>query len=562
VPPDPRAPLYEAMRYAAIGGGKRLRPLLVVAACGLFHVDRERALRVGLAVECIHVYSLIHDDLPCMDDDDLRRGKPTLHRAFDEATAILAGDSLHALAFEVLADEATHEDPFVRAELIAELARAAGPSGMAGGQMMDLAAEETTLDLAAVTRLQQLKTGALIGFCLEAGGDHGPRAAGGPRPLRGYARDVGLAFQIADDLLDVEGEEEKTGKRVGKDGRGQGDLRLAARRERARQQAEMLVEQAIEHLAQLRRGGRPAPRHRPLRRRARPLGGAHAHEHRRLSRHVRSDHARPHGHHPPRREAGRPAGDRSHHQSLQVADVHVEERMEMVRREIAGVGGDIEVVSFDSLLMDFAEREGASMIVRGLRAVADFEYEYQMAGMNQQLNDRIETVFLMADVSLQPIASRLVKEIALYGGDIRSSSRRRWPRMWPAGGAPRPQRLMIRFSLSGGKMAASGKSLKRLTNRGFGVGVHAFEIFVRRRRSRACSSAQAAGRRYLPTPSKVPGRRRRAARRSIREHAATSIFRPAAASSSSFAPTSRPTMSSGSRRWRARASTTASSSTA
>ena len=120
VPPDPRARLYEAMRYAAVGGGKRLRPLLVVACCGLFHTARERAVRVGAAVECIHVYSLIHDDLPCMDDDDLRRGKPTLHKAFGESTAILAGDSLHALAFEVLADEATHEDPFVRSELVAE----------------------------------------------------------------------------------------------------------------------------------------------------------------------------------------------------------------------------------------------------------------------------------------------------------------------------------------------------------------------------------------------------------------------------------------------------------
>src|SRR5687768_12308195 len=169
VPPDARAPLFEAMRYAAIGGGKRLRPLLVVASCGLFHVDRERALRVGVAVEAIHVYSLIHDDLPCMDDDDLRRGKPTVHKAFGESVAILAGDSFHALAFEMLADEATHQDPFVRAQLVAELARAAGPGGMAGGQIMDLAAAAGALDLAAVTRLQQLKTGALIGFCLEAG---------------------------------------------------------------------------------------------------------------------------------------------------------------------------------------------------------------------------------------------------------------------------------------------------------------------------------------------------------------------------------------------------------
>jgi farnesyl diphosphate synthase len=250
IPADPRARLYQAMRHATIGGGKRMRPLLVTAACGLFHVDRQRALRVGLAVECIHVYSLIHDDLPAMDDDDLRRGKPTVHRAFDEATAILAGDSLHAIAFEVLADEATHEDPFVRTELVGELARASGPAGMAGGQMMDLEAEALNLDLAAVTRLQQLKTGALIGFCLEAGAIMGRLPPEGRRPLRGYARDVGLAFQITDDILDVEGEEAKTGKRVGKDAAaGKETFVSLLGLERARQQASLLVDQAIQHLA-------------------------------------------------------------------------------------------------------------------------------------------------------------------------------------------------------------------------------------------------------------------------------------------------------------------------
>jgi farnesyl diphosphate synthase len=249
VPPDPRARLYEAMRYAAMGGGKRLRPLLVVAACGLYHTARERAVRVGAAVECIHVYSLIHDDLPSMDDDELRRGKPTLHRAYDEATAILAGDSLHALAFEILADPATHEDPFVRSELVAELAAAAGPAGMAGGQMMDLAAAGSALDLAAVTRLQQLKTGALIGFCLEAGAIMGRVPPEGRTKLRGYARDVGLAFQIADDLLDEEGAEEKTGKKVGKDrARGKETFVSLLGRERARQQAELLVAQATDYL--------------------------------------------------------------------------------------------------------------------------------------------------------------------------------------------------------------------------------------------------------------------------------------------------------------------------
>ena len=249
VPRDARARLYEAMRYAAIGGGKRIRPLLVVAGCALFNVARERASRVALAVECIHVYSLIHDDLPSMDDDDLRRGKPTLHRAFEESTAILAGDSLHALAFEMLADEATHEDPFVRSELVAELARAAGPAGMAGGQMMDLMAAEMDLDLAAVTRLQQLKTGALIGWCLEAAAIMGRVPPEGRTGLRGYARDVGLAFQIADDLLDHEGAQEKAGKRVGKDpAAGKQTFVSLLGPERARQQAELLVGQAAEHL--------------------------------------------------------------------------------------------------------------------------------------------------------------------------------------------------------------------------------------------------------------------------------------------------------------------------
>jgi farnesyl diphosphate synthase len=249
VPRDPRARLYEAMRYSAIGGGKRMRPLLVMAGCGLFNVDRRCAIRAAVAVECIHVYSLIHDDLPCMDDDDLRRGKPTLHRAFDECTAILAGDSLHALAFEILADEATHEDPFVRAELAAELARASGPAGMAGGQMMDLVAGAMTLDLSTVTRLQQLKTGALIGWCLEAAAIMGRAPQEGRTALRGYARDIGLAFQIADDLLDHEGCEEKAGKRVGKDqAAGKETFVSLLGADRARQQAHALVDQAIDHL--------------------------------------------------------------------------------------------------------------------------------------------------------------------------------------------------------------------------------------------------------------------------------------------------------------------------
>jgi farnesyl diphosphate synthase len=250
LPDDARRPLYEAMRHATIGGGKRMRPLLVCAACDIFHVDRVRAMRVALAIECIHVYSLIHDDLPCMDDDDLRRGRPTVHKAFDEATAVLAGDALHALAFETLADPETHPDPFVRVELVAELARASGPAGMAGGQMMDLVAEKETFDLPTVTRLQQLKTGALIGFCLEAGSIMGHVAPEGRTRLRGYARDIGLAFQIADDLLDVEGDSEATGKAVGKDeAAGKATFVALLGRDRARQQARLLVDQAVAHLS-------------------------------------------------------------------------------------------------------------------------------------------------------------------------------------------------------------------------------------------------------------------------------------------------------------------------
>ncbi|WP_296614872.1 polyprenyl synthetase family protein [Sphingomonas sp.] len=249
VPNDARAELYQAMRHAAIGGGKRLRPLLVFATAALFGVDRECTARAACAIEAIHVYSLIHDDLPAMDDDDMRRGKPTVHRAFDEAVAILAGDSLHALAFEWLADPATHPDPFVRAELVLELARAAGPSGMAGGQAMDLKAETATFDLQTVTRLQALKTGALIGWSVEAGAILGRVPPEGRTGLRGYARDLGLAFQIADDLLDVEGDEVKAGKKLRKDeSAGKETFVSLLGIDRARGQARMLVDQAIDHL--------------------------------------------------------------------------------------------------------------------------------------------------------------------------------------------------------------------------------------------------------------------------------------------------------------------------
>jgi len=247
---DNRERLYEAMRHAAIGGGKRLRPLLTIASSRLFAIDPGRALRVGCAIEAIHVYSLIHDDLPCMDDADLRRGKPTVHKAFGEAEAVLAGDSLHALAFEILAHSSTHDDPWVRNELVLELARAAGPAGMAGGQMMDLAAEGAQLDLAAITRLQQLKTGALIEYAVEAGCIMAKLPAEARRPYRGYARNIGLAFQIADDLIDHSGDEAAAGKPTRRDAHaGKATFVSLLGEERARQQAGLLVDQAIEHLS-------------------------------------------------------------------------------------------------------------------------------------------------------------------------------------------------------------------------------------------------------------------------------------------------------------------------
>lgn len=252
VPDDTSARLIEAMRYAAIGGGKRVRPLLVCSTASLFGVSRDAALRAGAAIEAIHVYSLIHDDLPCMDNDDLRHGKPTLHKAYDEATAVLAGDALHALAFEILADDATSEDPFTRSELILTLGQASGMSGMAGGQMMDMVADEegVTYDLQAITRLQQLKTGALLAAAVEMGAILGKVPPQGRAHLRAYARDIGLAFQIADDLLDVEGDIDKAGKALRKDeSQGKQTFVTLMGVDQARDQARALVDQAVLRLA-------------------------------------------------------------------------------------------------------------------------------------------------------------------------------------------------------------------------------------------------------------------------------------------------------------------------
>ncbi|MFN3423215.1 MAG: polyprenyl synthetase family protein [Novosphingobium meiothermophilum] len=250
VPGDPRDRLVEAMRYATIGGGKRVRPLLVCATAAMFGVARDAAVRVGTAIEAIHVYSLIHDDLPCMDNDALRHGKPTVHLAFDEAAAVLAGDALHDFAFEVLSDPATSGDPFTRIELIRTLATASGLNGMCGGQMMDIVAETSSFDLPTVTRLQQLKTGALLSASVEMGAILGRVPPEGRTHLRGYARDIGLAFQIADDLLDAEGDEAAAGKALRKDERqGKETFLSLLGADRAREQARLLVDQAIQHLS-------------------------------------------------------------------------------------------------------------------------------------------------------------------------------------------------------------------------------------------------------------------------------------------------------------------------
>jgi farnesyl diphosphate synthase len=245
----PDARVHEAMRYASLDGGKRLRPFLVMQSASLFNVAESCAVRVACAIEMIHCYSLVHDDLPCMDDDDLRRGRPTCHKKFDEATALLAGDSLLTKAFEVLANPATHSDAAVRCDLVAELAHAAGGQGMVGGQMIDLQAHTLDLDVAGITRLQQMKTGRLFTFSSEAGAIMG-KAHGELRlALRNYAHDLGLAFQIADDILDVEGSEAEVGKAVQKDAdAGKATFVSLLGLERARAQADMLAEQACRHL--------------------------------------------------------------------------------------------------------------------------------------------------------------------------------------------------------------------------------------------------------------------------------------------------------------------------
>ena len=241
--------LFEAISYSILSSGKRLRPFLVIQSSKLFDVDEKNALRVASSLEMIHAYSLIHDDLPSMDNDILRRGLPTTHKKYNEATAILAGDSLLTLSFEVLSDSLTHNDPKIRCELIYELSKAAGAYGMVAGQMMDLEAENKKLSIGIITRIQRLKTGALIAFSCNAGAILGRAEKKHKFALQGYAHDIGLAYQIRDDLLDVTSTTKKLGKKVDKDKKaGKKNFVSILGKDRAKKQLEFLSNQAIKHL--------------------------------------------------------------------------------------------------------------------------------------------------------------------------------------------------------------------------------------------------------------------------------------------------------------------------
>ena len=249
-PSGAHARVQEAMRYAVTVGGKRMRPFLILQGSALFGAPAARALRAAAAIEMMHTYSLVHDDLPCMDDDDLRRGQPTTHRRFDEATAVLAGDALLTMAFEVLADPATHPNADVRCRLIAQLAKASGSEGMVGGQMMDIVAPQHDFGADDIALLQRMKTGALFEFSCVAGPLLGGADAGDVERLRAYAHDLGLAFQIADDLIDATSTAEKAGKAVGKDAdAGKATLVSLMGVDGARREALRIAARAAEALA-------------------------------------------------------------------------------------------------------------------------------------------------------------------------------------------------------------------------------------------------------------------------------------------------------------------------
>ncbi len=256
IPPaqGPEADLMRGMRHAALANGKRMRPFYVIETGALFDAPQQSLLRTAAALECIHTYSLVHDDLPCMDDDDFRRGQPTVHKAFGEATAVLAGDALLTLAFKILAGEDTHNDPLVRLRLIERLADASGAQGMVGGQMIDMLESDSPRDINTITRMQRLKTGALISYSVEAGAIIGGANEAERNALHGFAHDLGLAYQIADDLLDVEGDEAEVGKPLRSDAEaGKANFVTLLGVDQAKERVRLLAAQARQHLAIFRK---------------------------------------------------------------------------------------------------------------------------------------------------------------------------------------------------------------------------------------------------------------------------------------------------------------------
>lgn len=252
IPPagGPEANLMRAMRHAALANGKRMRPFFLLETGAMFDAPEKTLLRAAAALECVHCYSLVHDDLPCMDDDDFRRGQPTVHKAFDEATAVLAGDALLTLAFKILASTETHDDASVRAMLIERLADASGARGMVGGQMIDMLESDSPRDLNTITRMQRLKTGALISYATEAAAIVGRAREAERNALAGFSNDLGLAYQIADDLLDATGSEDSAGKPLRTDeAAGKANFVTILGIEGARQRVRILAAQAKEHLA-------------------------------------------------------------------------------------------------------------------------------------------------------------------------------------------------------------------------------------------------------------------------------------------------------------------------